>query len=386
MTDAEKPQKTRAPKAVSQLLPDQGGATMVMGVFMGAFLVGLIYYVWGVGSAITFRERMQDAADTGAFDAAVVHARGMNVMVLLNIIMQAFAIIATMFDTVANIMLATTIAAGLECLGCGPWCTSCCEACPAAIEHGFDTDDAYDTAGDVHDTVEDIISALHTGAVAVRNGVPFAAQAKVIGVSGQYHTPTEIGFMAPLASPLPMIDDDRDWPCHNKVALWAGLAAAAYAPIRYGFDRWVGEGVVLAAWTAYFESEDWCPDNFQRVDPDTHLGGDDYQLRAIMFGTRHFQWTRQGVAVSTWGLSEGDGNIIEAASILQRFSIAQAEYYYEAERGGDTERDEWAWHMNWRARLRRVRLGSGGGGVAGAAPSGISGLSSFIDVTDLLVH
>ena len=39
-------------------------------------------------------ERMQDASDTAAFSAAVIHARGMNMLALLNMIMAALAIVA----------------------------------------------------------------------------------------------------------------------------------------------------------------------------------------------------------------------------------------------------------------------------------------------------
>ena len=52
------------------LLTDQAGATMVMGVFIAVMLVGMIYYVWGIGDVILHRERMQDASDTAAFSAA----------------------------------------------------------------------------------------------------------------------------------------------------------------------------------------------------------------------------------------------------------------------------------------------------------------------------
>jgi hypothetical protein len=66
---------------------DEGGAILVMGIFMGACMVGILWYLAGIGDAIVFRERMQEAADATAYSAAVLHARGMNLLVMLNLIM-----------------------------------------------------------------------------------------------------------------------------------------------------------------------------------------------------------------------------------------------------------------------------------------------------------
>jgi hypothetical protein len=66
---------------------DERGAILVMGIFMCACLVGILWYLAGIGDAIVYRERMQEAADATAFSAAVLHARGMNLLVMINLIM-----------------------------------------------------------------------------------------------------------------------------------------------------------------------------------------------------------------------------------------------------------------------------------------------------------
>jgi len=60
---------------------------MVMGIFMCSALVGALWYLAGVGDAILLRERAQEAADAVAFSDAALHARGMNLIVLVNIVM-----------------------------------------------------------------------------------------------------------------------------------------------------------------------------------------------------------------------------------------------------------------------------------------------------------
>jgi len=74
--------------AMSSMLSDQRGAILVPAIAMGALLVGALYYVASVGDAIVFRTQLQDAADTTAFTGAVWHARGMNMLVVLNVIMS----------------------------------------------------------------------------------------------------------------------------------------------------------------------------------------------------------------------------------------------------------------------------------------------------------
>jgi hypothetical protein len=69
------------------LCGDERGAIMVMGIFMCACLVGILWYLAGIGDAIVFRERLQEGADATAFTAAVLHARGMNLLVMINLIM-----------------------------------------------------------------------------------------------------------------------------------------------------------------------------------------------------------------------------------------------------------------------------------------------------------
>jgi hypothetical protein len=63
------------------------GAILVLGIFMCACMAGALWYVIGIGDAIIYRERLQEGADAVAFSAATLDARGMNLIVLLNLLM-----------------------------------------------------------------------------------------------------------------------------------------------------------------------------------------------------------------------------------------------------------------------------------------------------------
>ena len=68
---------------------DDRGAIMLIALFFALFAVALLFYAIGIGHAVLFREKFQDAADAAALSSAVMHARAMNLIVLINLVMAA---------------------------------------------------------------------------------------------------------------------------------------------------------------------------------------------------------------------------------------------------------------------------------------------------------
>ncbi len=77
---------------------------MVMAVFMAAIVIGCIYYVSGLGAALVAQEQMQDAADATAFSSAVIHARGMNILALINIVLASLLASLVMLSMLTSLM------------------------------------------------------------------------------------------------------------------------------------------------------------------------------------------------------------------------------------------------------------------------------------------
>jgi hypothetical protein len=102
---------SRGRRGVDDLRRDERGAILVLGIFMCACMVGALWYLAGIGSAIVYRERMQEGADAVAFSGAVLHARGMNLIVLLNFVMAAILAIrvALRVAQVALVIVGTII-------------------------------------------------------------------------------------------------------------------------------------------------------------------------------------------------------------------------------------------------------------------------------------
>jgi hypothetical protein len=102
------------PGGLSRLHGDERGAILVMGIFMCACMVGALWYLAGIGDAIVYRERMQEGADAVAFSGAVLLARGMNIIVMLNLIMALIlAIRVALKATQAGLYIAAAIAAAV---------------------------------------------------------------------------------------------------------------------------------------------------------------------------------------------------------------------------------------------------------------------------------
>lgn len=89
---------------------DERGAILVAGIFMCTCLVGALWYIAGVGDAILYRERLQEAADATAFSIAAVHARGMNLIVVLNLIMAIVLSVRVILKIAQLILIGASVA------------------------------------------------------------------------------------------------------------------------------------------------------------------------------------------------------------------------------------------------------------------------------------
>jgi hypothetical protein len=110
----------------TSLRADTRGAILIFGIVLGAILTGALFYLASVGDAIIWRESVQDAADAAAFENAVWNARGMNVIVSINIVMSMVLSVLVIWRIV---MIAIAAAIGISALlctigiGCAPAAT-----------------------------------------------------------------------------------------------------------------------------------------------------------------------------------------------------------------------------------------------------------------------
>ena len=68
---------------------DERGAIMLIGLLFAIFGVAMLYAAIGTAQSVLIAERIQDAADASVLSGAIMSARAMNLLVLLNIVMAA---------------------------------------------------------------------------------------------------------------------------------------------------------------------------------------------------------------------------------------------------------------------------------------------------------
>jgi len=163
------------PELPTAALRDERGAILVIGVFMCACMAGALWYVIGIGDAIIYRERLQEGADAVAFSAAALDARGMNLIVLLNLLMACvLGVRVAMKAAQASLIVIGGICAIFPPLeGFAATCFNIASDLQTAIV-------------DTRPAINDTLKALSRAQVGIKMMVPAASLAGSIQVGSKY--------------------------------------------------------------------------------------------------------------------------------------------------------------------------------------------------------
>jgi hypothetical protein len=420
--------------ARGSVLENQRGAILLGAVFMATFLVGCLWYVMGVGDAIIYREKMQDGADSVAFAAAVYHARGMNVIAMLNLVMAA-TLAVLIWLKIAQLLLITLIAilTGL-CYFSGWACAALAPATTAenAVSNAIET---------VEPIVENTLKALSKLQAWIARATPYVASGRSIAAAERYGPTVDYGVaISPSMVPsdtrlgLPVEEDSFSNLCGK-----AGEVSVMISPL--GALKGLGVpatdliagmvGGLTSSFPGYFCGgggasdfaansgtliEKVCKQQHDQADEDddfdldkcideskkqleksgdvSQLSGDgktskriadgsrngdgSFQVYSFVRGKEWYKDSEKGVEIASWKGDKAGGGVFSA---LAGIGFAQSEFYYDQTRPDRLDwedyEDDAMWNMRWRARLRRVRLPGGGliGGLLGSGlPSWIPGV------------
>jgi hypothetical protein len=350
------------------LARDDRGAVLVIGVFMASFLVGAIWYLMGIGDALVYREFLQDGADATSFASAVYHARGMNAVAMLNVVMAAIFAVLVALHVAHAIVTIIQIAACLFA-----WTPAGAALCTLATATAEIIQSAINS---VEPVVQQAMTGLHAASNAVATVTPLVAEVRATEAARSYQPIVEGGLMVsqtlnPIGGfGLPVEDDDPSVLLEraelNVASLVTGPLAAFGLPtgrinraLRYGIHA--------------LYRMDGGPDPREpskRLIPAARNGNDELAVWGFVWGEQRKHTTAKGgLKVATYGrLAPRDPN--EAS----RYGTAKSEFYYDV-RGNfpawDTYDEDVMWNMRWRARMRRFTDPAGGLlGVAGAALAG----------------
>jgi len=200
---------------------DDRGAIMVIALFLAVFAVAILYSLIGTAETVLFRERLQDAADSAALSSAVMHARSMNLLVLINLLMAALLAVLVTIKLIESIaIIGAIVAAALA------WFTggASLSAIPPLQQVQSRMHDAYD---EVKDPIYEALEGLHSVGEAVKGAAPLAAFTVAAADIEEHGKPTvKNGVVVGTRMDLPVEDGSFDELCGQAGQLPAALAKA----------------------------------------------------------------------------------------------------------------------------------------------------------------
>jgi hypothetical protein len=206
-------------------------------VFLAVFAVAMLYSLIGTAEVVFFRERMQDAADSAALSSAIMHARTMNFIVLVNIVMAALLAILIALKLVEGLcIIGMVIAAALAWPSMGATLVAIppLRMLQATIQTSYEN---------LKPPIDTALEVLHTAADVVKTVAPAAAGAMVqADLAADWKLPVEAGFAAGAYTEsgvevLPIEDDSFSVLCKKGGELTGGIALAPVKPIIGGWTN-----------------------------------------------------------------------------------------------------------------------------------------------------
>jgi hypothetical protein len=181
----------------------------LMGIPICFFMIGLLYFVFGIGEELVLRERIQDAADAGALSAAIVHARAMNLIALLNQVMAALVSLLVMVRMLEALLI---VAMALATALAWPTAGASLSIVPGAEVAREEAANAFDALKEV---VGPLVQVLHGLEIGIQYGMPAVAELRVIEIVKKYKPVAKFGFAIPGEYPLPLKNGDWGYLCQQ---------------------------------------------------------------------------------------------------------------------------------------------------------------------------
>lgn len=229
------------------LTEDDRGAIMTIGVFMAIVLVGLLWYIAGIGSTLFHRERLQDAADAVALSTAIGHARGMNIIAFINIVMAALVAVVLALKVIE--MMLTGLA--LILAGIAWFFPPAAAAIPVV-------NSARSVVAEIHNAtrqiVDQVLVVLHLSEEAVKIITPAASTGLAMTtVLDKYNDVASFTIAIPPRIDLPVEDDVYDRLCQEAEKMLRDLVRLATDKVPLiGKVIDMAMGALIESVSAYF--------------------------------------------------------------------------------------------------------------------------------------
>jgi len=180
-----------------RIVSDEKGAVMIMAAFLLLLMTALLYYVHGIGQAAMERIAVQDAADATAYSVAVVKAKGMNLIAMINLVMAAVLAVLVALRLVEAVIYVVIAALTVACIFSPPACAPIPVLVNLAVQYS-------QKVSDFSDQVDNVLKGLERAGTGINRFMPLMAQAEGVYISTRpCYDPAHFGFTWPLADELP---------------------------------------------------------------------------------------------------------------------------------------------------------------------------------------
>jgi hypothetical protein len=194
--------RERVRATLRRLHGDEGGNIIVLYVAASLLLVGMLWAVIGTGARMVQKETIQSSADAAAFSAAVIKAKGLNIIAFCNLVM---ALLLAIIMLLRMIKYALLILTGI-CLA------ACFDIFGGEILCGFapEAEQLYQQFSNLDDQLEPRIMDAMKGMAKLERAVnkSFPALALVeayrVGTHSHYQANFGKGTLVTIAWPLPV--------------------------------------------------------------------------------------------------------------------------------------------------------------------------------------
>jgi hypothetical protein len=181
---------------------DERGAMALIAVFFAVFAVAMLYSLLGTVETVFFRERMQDAADSTALSSAVMHARAMNFVVLVNLVMAALLALLValkLVEALCWIAIAIAVALAWPTMGASLVAVPPLKVLESQMEALY---------GNLKPPIDTALEALNEVSTIMSTVAPEAADALVQAeLAAEWEPPVQAGFVKSGSETLPVEND-----------------------------------------------------------------------------------------------------------------------------------------------------------------------------------
>jgi hypothetical protein len=203
---------------------DEGGNIIVLYIAAALLLVGMLWAIIGTGARMVQKETIQSSADAAAFSAAVIKAKGLNIIAFCNLVMALLLAIIMLLRLIKGALMMLVGAAALSCAlawtGAGG---VLCPFLPTAKS-------LYTTYSNLVDRVEPRIMDAMKGMAKLERAInkTFPALSLVeayrVGTHDHYKKNFGAGALVTIAWPLPV---GKDLSLPTKDGTWERLCDEA---------------------------------------------------------------------------------------------------------------------------------------------------------------